>query len=217
MNLDFIKAADFFENLKKGSQIYFFVRHGERGEITRHDKDYGSYVMLTEKGKEQAYNFGQILPKNISLSLFASPVGRCMQTAEFIGKGFGQNNPIVNPLIPLAEFFVKNKDAYNETLKQGFCESILSWICSEKESAVFFNVKERSQELLDLMLNTGKSDLNIFVSHDAWVIPALNYFCKLQFSLKNWMNFLTGLMVVKSENDLDFYPVTALESGWLKL
>ena len=211
-------------------RVYLLVRHGERGHITPNDPDYGAHVGLTERGREQAFSLGQAMSLGeetfADVCFFSSPVGRCVETAECIGKGCGIKNTEVEKLDSLAEFYVQNYDSYTKVLKAGFYEGICEWLVANSRDAStsvaqdadapFYPLADRSEEMLSMMLERGNARFNVFVSHDAWVVPCLVHFCGLNFTPKRWMNFLTGMAVAVSPRGRRIVPVTALETGWLE-
>jgi len=246
----FIYAADFFKTVKDDERVFFLVRHGERDHIKPNDPDHGAFVDLTDRGREQALNLGKAIAAGMGnvhslrlsdVSFFSSPVGRCMQTAEYIGRGIHLEStpnasscqgisgshqlyvPYVEPCQPLAEFFVEHYDAYMETHKTGFYQGICRWLDGTAADPnyidpAYFPLASRSEEMLQLMLEKGCARINIFATHDAWIVPCLAHFCGLKFSPQRWMNFLTGMAVVTREScaKIDrIVPVTALDTGWL--
>lgn len=216
-------------------RVYLLVRHGERGHITPNDPDYGAHVGLTERGREQAFSLGRAIlvdegtpscdETSADVCFFSSPVGRCVETAECIGKGCGIAHPEVEKLESLAEFYVQNYDSYTKVLRAGFYEGICEWLeANSRENATsgaqdadapFYPLADRSEEMLSMMFEMGRARFNVFVSHDAWVVPCLVHFCGLNFTPKRWMNFLTGMAVAVSPRKRRIVPVTALETGWL--
>lgn len=230
---DFVSAADFFKTVKKDERVYFLVRHGERNHIMPDDPDHGALVGLTDRGREQAFNLGRAVADNCrvveksggllqDVSFFSSPVGRCLQTAEYIGRGLGIASPDVVPLQPLAEFFVEHYDAYMETHTTGFYQGICRWLdgtasCPDYIDPAYFPLAKRSEEMLQFMLSHGNRCINIFCSHDAWIVPCLNHFCGMTFSPQVWMNFLTGIaFVVRADAPAKvdrIAAVTGLEDG----
>jgi len=232
LDCDFLKASEFFANLPADERVYLLVRHGERGHITPGDPDYGAHVGLTERGREQALALGRAIPAEGDVCFYSSPVGRCVQTAECIGLGRGIEPPQVQKLDCLAEYFVQNYAAYEQVLRAGFYEGICEWLSQESASgsgsigdthsatayAPFFPLASRSEEMLSMMLKEGNARFNVFVSHDAWVVPCLTHFCGMWFTPQRWMNFLTGMAVVTGADGKRvrrIVPVTALETGWL--
>ncbi|GHU68639.1 hypothetical protein FACS189413_06020 [Bacteroidia bacterium] len=51
--------------------------------------------MLNEAGKANALKFGEALSDLKINKIMTSPIGRCVQTAKFIAKGYGQAIDII--------------------------------------------------------------------------------------------------------------------------
>lgn len=232
MTNDFVSAQAFFESLAPDERAYLLVRHGERNHITPNDPDYGAHVGLTERGREQAFALGRFVCAGgetpADVCFFSSPVGRCVETAECIGKGCGVEAPEVEKLDCLAEYFVQNYAAYEAVLRAGFYEGICEWLAANSRDAEvtgtqdadapFYPLAERSEEMLSMMLEKGHARFNVFVTHDAWVVPCLTHFCGMRFTPQRWMNFLTGMGVVVGSDGQTvrrIVPVTVLPTGWL--
>ena len=233
MTTDFLPASDFFAQVDWNSKIYLLLRHAERNHITPGDKDFGAHVGLTERGRRQAVALGRMIPAIGNAVYFSSPVGRCVETAQCIGEGrklAGYGNFAipgtapgvagasvnVTPLDALGDFFVRDVPAYEQTLREGFYEGICKWLDSGKHDA-FWPLHERAEQMREMMFEKAQSRFNIFVTHDAWIVPCLSHFCSFKFEPKCWMNFLTGLAFeVHEKGNVKVTPVTALETGWLK-
>ena len=222
--MDFVQASEFFGSLAPDERVYLLVRHGERRHITPDDPDFGAHVGLTEKGREQALGLGRSIPSEGDICFYSSPVGRCMETAQFIGKG-RLADAHVEPLECLGDYFVQNYDAYLDVLRAGFYEGICAWLeneaagCTHDGSEPFAPLAKRSEEMLAMMLEKGRCRFNIFATHDAWVVPCLVHFCGMRFTPQRWMNYLTGMAVVTGpdgKNVRRIVPVTGLETGWLE-
>ena len=221
---DFIKATDFFASLASDERVFLLVRHGERNHITPNDPDFGAHVGLTERGREQALALGKCIPADGDICFYSSPVGRCMETALNIGVGRGVENPHIEKLDCLAEYFVQDYDEYTKVLRAGFYEGICEWLKNEaagnprREKEAFAPLAARSEEMLAMMLEKGDARFNIFATHDAWVVPCLTHFCKMTFTPQRWMNYLTGMAVVigaDAKTPRRIVPMTGLETGWL--
>lgn len=232
MTNDFVQLSDFFAQADWNSKIYLLLRHAERNHITPGDKDFGAHVGLTDRGRSQAVALGKMIPAFGDAVYFSSPVGRCMETAKCISEGrklagFGNfaipgvasgaavDSVNVTPLVELGDFFVCDVPAYEQTLREGFYEGICKWLESGEHGA-FWPLHERAEQMREMMFKKAQSRFNVFVTHDAWVVPCLSHFCGLKFEPKCWMNFLTGLAFEVPENgNVKVTPITAMETGWL--
>ena len=230
MTTDFLPASEFFAQIDWNSKVYLLLRHAERNHITPQDKDFGAHVGLTDRGRRQAVLLGKMIPAIGDAVYFSSPVGRCIETAECIAEGrklVGYGNIAipgiapgavtdnVTPLDTLGDFFVQNRDAYEQTLREGFYEGICKWLESGTHDA-FCPLHERAEQMREMMFEKASSRFNIFVTHDAWVVPCLSHFCNMKFTPKCWMNFLTGLAFeVPEKGGVKVAPITGMETGWL--
>jgi broad specificity phosphatase PhoE len=232
MTNDFVQLSDFFAQADWNSKIYLLLRHAERNHITPGDKDFGAHVGLTDRGRRQAVALGKMIPAFGDAVYFSSPVGRCMETAKCISEGrklagFGNfaipgvtsgaaaDSVNVTPLVELGDFFVRDVPAYEQTLREGFYEGICKWLESGEHGALW-PLHERAEQMREMMFEKAQSRFNVFVTHDAWVVPCLSHFCGLKFEPKCWMNFLTGLAFEVPENgNVKVTPITAMETGWL--
>ena len=223
MTNDFVQLSDFFAQVDWNSKIYLLLRHAERNHITPQDKDFGAHVGLTERGRRQAVSLGRFIPAFGDAVYFSSPVGRCMETAQCIAEGRklagymdGAGTSVnVVPLDALGDFFVRDVPAYEQTLREGFYEGICKWLESGVHDA-FYPLHERAEQMREMMFEKAQSRFNIFVTHDAWIVPCLSHFCGLKFEPKCWMNFLTGLAFeLPEKGDVKVTPITAMETGWL--
>jgi broad specificity phosphatase PhoE len=221
--MNFISAFTFFSSLASDERVFLLIRHGERRHITPEDPDFGAHVGLTERGREQALSLGKSIPAEGDMSFFSSPVGRCMETALNIGLGRGIQNPSIQKMDCLAEYFVQDYDEYTKVLRAGFYEGICQWLQNETagkprgDKEAFAPLAARSEEMLAMMLEKGYVRFNIFATHDAWIVPCLTHFCKMTFTPQRWMNYLTGMAVVTDaqKNVKRIVPVTGLDTGWL--
>ena len=219
---DFVQAKDFFADLKSTERVYLLIRHAERPHITAEDADYGAHVGLTAAGREHAIALGKMFPPEGDAVYYSSPVGRCMDTAKCIAEGRalagyvdGASLPEITPLAILGHFYVKDYPTYLDVLNEMFYQNICAWIDSDNHPA-FYPLHERAEEVRKFMLEKGTARFNIFATHDAWVVPTLVHFCKMQFTPQHWMNYLTGIaFAVNSDGFERVVPLTAMETGWL--
>ena len=79
--------------MKENEKISLLLRHADRDDIPQ--GSFGNEILLNEKGKQNAQRFGEILSERKINRIFTSPVGRCVQTAEYITKGYGNSIEII--------------------------------------------------------------------------------------------------------------------------
>lgn len=223
---NFMPAKEFFATLMSTERVYLLIRHAERPHITSADADYGAHVGLTDAGREHAVALGKMFPPEGDAVYYSSPVGRCMDTAKCIAegralagyRGAGSSEPAAENITPLAilgHFYVKDYPSYLDVLNEKFYQNICAWIDSDDHPA-FYPLHERAEELRKFMFEKGTARFNIFSTHDAWVVPTLVHFCKMQFTPQHWMNYLTGIaFAVNSDGFERIVPLTAMDSGWL--
>ncbi|MCF0224031.1 MAG: histidine phosphatase family protein [Fibrobacter sp.] len=213
----FESAANLFKIIRANEKLYLLIRHAERYHITKEDADSGAHVGLTDKGKIQAFELGKLFPKGRSVQYFSSPVGRCIETARGIERGrvdvggLGQNDVAV--LDCLGDFFVKDFNEYQKALDRNFYANICEWV-KGSENPAFYPLHERSVQMREMLYEKGKADFNVFVSHDAWIVPCLSHFCGHVYTESSWMNFLTGIAFLVDEKGTGrVLPVTGLADG----
>ena len=236
---DFVQAKDFFADLKSTERVYLLIRHAERPHITSADADYGAHVGLTDAGREHAVALGKMFPLEGDAVYYSSPVGRCMDTAKCIAEGRAlagyrgadgfspatecidpqgtgcAPGAVVTPLASLGHLYVRDYPEYLGVLNERFYQNICAWIDSDNHPA-FYPLHERAEDVRRFMFEKGTARFNIFSTHDAWVVPTLVHFCKMQFTPQHWMNYLTGIaFAVNSDGFERVVPLTAMETGWL--
>jgi len=218
--MKFFNVDQLISQLTKADTVIFLLRHAERRHITLSDPHFGALVGITPNGEKQAQSFGASLPATGDALYFSSPVGRCKETAAFIAKGrkdtdFDSVNKIPE-IKALGNMFVKNIESYTDSLKVDFYKELLNYFDGNKHPA-FYPLQETVEKHLELFLEKAKAKWNFFLSHDAWVMPFLVHYLGAKFSKDQWMNFLSGLAITKTEDKLEFYAITGLENGYLSL
>lgn len=216
--MDFLTLSQFLDVRPKGTKTAFLLRHAERNHITPQDADYGAHVRITENGKIAAYSAGTLFPLGESANYISSPVMRCRETASQIAKGRGDSKFDLPEKIPfdnrLGEFFVKDYAEYTKSLDEGFYESIHKYLIEGIHPA-YKDLDKGSLEMLELIKEYSTADCNFVLTHDAWIVPCLKYFCAMDFTPQKWMNFLTGIAFVFDKDSFKAYPITLMDSGYL--
>ena len=221
--MNFLSTEQIFRLKQPGERVSVLLRHAERRHITPDDADHGSYVPLTDKGREQALAAGKELSVFQGPMFFgSSPVFRCRETAARIAQAMGclefSEPEKVTPLQPLAEFYVNDDAAYMRHLNEGFYPAICKWI-ADGELSGFAPVREGSESLLKFILENSVANFNLFCSHDAWIVPFISHFAGIKFNPDLWLNFLSGMVIFyRPENPLKsarFFPVKFIDDGFL--
>lgn len=68
------------------SKLSLLIRHGDRDKIPQ--GSFGNEILLNEKGKQNSIKFGESIKEMKVNKILTSPVDRCIQTAEYIAKGY---------------------------------------------------------------------------------------------------------------------------------
>ena len=149
--------------------MIIFLRHGQAENNTKKilaGRTPG--INLTEQGKEQAEQAGEMI-KNLNISaIYSSPIDRAMQTAEIVGKHTGikpiSDNRLIEldmgkfTMMPYNEIFEKHGNVF---LK--FYEGSLEISHNGVES--FAEVQKRVFDIVDFVKNKHKDENVVLVTH----------------------------------------------------
>lgn len=209
-----------------GERLALLIRHAERRHILPTDADYGALVPITELGKAQAMNFGKVLRGGTLVKgglrtahYFSSPVMRCRETASTIAGARGDaayDSPEkVEALGELGDFYVADYPEYERLLQRGFYEAIIEFL-QRGSMPGFAPLAETSEKFLNRILSASDSGLNLFVTHDAWIVPFLSHFTDIPFRPDLWLNFLSGAAIFFGKGAPRVEGVAGLGDGYLR-
>lgn len=221
--MNFLSANDILKEKKPGERVTFFVRHAERRHITPEDEGYGEKVPLTETGRAQALAAGRELSAFTGTHFFgSSPVFRCRETASLMASGSGvtefSDAEKVVPLEPLGDFYVCGFADYERYLKEGFYPAVCRFL-REGSLPGFLPLAEGSEKLLEFLLENSSAEVNVFCSHDAWIVPFLSHWTDIRFTPGLWLNFLSGAAILFDKNEKSrakVLPLKFLGDGFLR-
>ena len=151
----------------------YLIRHAEKTDSSVHAK-------LSEQGKLDSINYGKKLLKynpNIT-QIVTSPIERCVQTAELIVAGLEKSVPIIeatelgNPGI----YIYDDKKAMNVFNNFSLLEIINKQLSKQKLKG--FNDIDFASNQLKIFFSSF-NDNTLFISHDAIIIPYLNWLKKI--------------------------------------
>lgn len=177
------------------NKLSLLIRHGDRDKIPH--GSFGNEVLLNKKGKQNALKFGENITELKVNKILTSPVGRCVQTAELIAKGYGRNIEIIETTALGAPglHIYDEVDAGKFILKYGFDEMYKRFI-SEAEIPGVPTIAELNQSITNFLnQNTSQNGLTIFVSHDMLIAFYHYSINKTVYTKENWIQYLTGLIL----------------------
>jgi broad specificity phosphatase PhoE len=174
-------------------RLSLLIRHADRDHIP--DGSFGNEILLNEKGKENSLKFGERLSELKVNRIFTSPVERCVQTAQQIGKGYGKEIDIIettalgNPGLHIFD----DKLAGEYYLQHGGIGMYQHFTQGKNISGVS-TIEELKLSMTNFInQNTTYNGLTIFISHDM-IIAMYHYSLnKTIYTPENWVNYLSGL------------------------
>ena len=192
----------------ENDKLSLLIRHAERNHIP--DNTFGNEVLLNKNGILNAIKFGNEL-SNLKLNkILTSPIGRCIQTAENIAKGYGKHIDIEETIaLGAPGLHITNEAIANIFfLEQGFEEMYHRYIndipIPGMLDAQYFN-KLQTNFLVE---NTTEKGLTIFISHDMQIAYYHYSINKTIYTKENWIKYLSGL-IIKNGKYMDFKIKTA--------
>jgi broad specificity phosphatase PhoE len=179
--------------MNKDEQISLLLRHADRDAIPK--GTFGNEILLNAKGIQNAHSFGQQLSVRKINKIFTSPIGRCVQTAEFISKGYGQSIDIIEttalgaPGLHISD----EKIAGEYFLKIGFDQMYKRFTDGEIIPGIP-KVSELNNRITSFIKeNSDQNGTTLFITHD--MLIAFYHFSlnRKVYTKENWVNYLTGL------------------------
>lgn len=185
--------------MKENEKISLLLRHADRDDIPQ--GSFGNEILLNEKGKQNAQRFGESLFKRKINRIFTSPIGRCVQTAEYITKGYGSSIEIIETTALGAPGLHINdeKIAGEFYLQNGFDEMYKRFMAG-KEIPGIPNIKELNYRITKFINeNSTENGTTIFITHD--MLIAFYHFSinKKVYTKDNWINYMTGLTFINGQ------------------
>lgn len=180
-------------------KISLLIRHADREDIPK--GSLGNEILLNEKGKQNAQSFGKQLADRKISRIFTSPIGRCVQTAEFITKGYGNSIEIIETTSLGAPglHITDEKIAGEFYLQYGFDEMYKRFMRGEEIPGIT-NTDELNFRMTNFIKeNSTENETTIFITHD--MLIAFYHFSinKKVYTKDNWVNYLTGLTFINGQ------------------
>ncbi|RLC05168.1 MAG: histidine phosphatase family protein [Deltaproteobacteria bacterium] len=188
-------------------KISLIIRHSARffTEETRLEP----FMGLTDEGKDFAFDFGAAIRPNPVPKLCSSFMGRCIETAFLIDKGFTQKN---NQTIDhnclermLTPFYVKDiEKALPLIEKQGNDLFLRNWFDNRIDDTIMENPEKTADLLSEFMVeqikNLKKNQIAICVSHDWNIFPLKEFKLGLKHETAGDVGYLEGIVFFEKDN-----------------
>jgi broad specificity phosphatase PhoE len=197
-----LRLLDQSKNLKREAPASLLIRHSERNKIEKASEM--QLAGLTDRGRDAAYNFGQLLPSPWELRIIHSPVNRCKETATRIHEGSvsaGLKSEVVGELKllwgPEAEW-----DIFSQLLIRDWPLSYSHWMSGRYSPSVVEPSIEYAKRLADEFdKNSVRDMLTIYVAHDTQIITLLFHWFGIPPKMES-ASFLNGFFVQKVDGKL---------------
>ena len=164
------------------------VRHAEREPFFRGEPGVGKLV--TVRGEKTAAAFGSILPK-ISAA-YASPMPRCMRTAELIA-GFP---PQADRMLGDPSAFIFDNPKSHEFYQNTSTASAIRSYIKGAELPGHYTISEGVSRLLSHLKEIAVPGVVLCVTHDAFAAAFIGYLTAYDFA-EDWVDFMDGCILLR--------------------
>lgn len=190
------------------ANIKLLLRHSLRN----HYENVKFEEQLTREGKVMAESFGRGLVNDNIGKIVTSYAKRCIETGEYIIKGYGKNADFTQS-DELTYLWIKDRKIWSNTYENIYgkdIHKIIQDLLDRKEVLGVFTIDECIEKLMNLMFSTdsenkstNNSTFDIFISHDAFIMPLICYLTKSKVSDIKWLYMLEGIFLWKEDNNLN--------------
>ncbi|GAB6097877.1 hypothetical protein JCM14469_41310 [Desulfatiferula olefinivorans] len=162
------------------------------------------FMCLTGKGRDMALALGAQLPYHVSVEFFSSYIGRCIETAYLIDKGFVRqaggltcDNRVVESLAP---FYVNDiKKTVNLVMEQDVFTFIRNWMDGVIGESILMNAREAARQMLRVLVGglreIDKNTLQVSVTHDWNMYLIKEYVLGLSHEQCGKVDYLEGVVL----------------------
>jgi len=197
-------------------KISVLIRHSDR--FFSKEIKLEPFMGLTERGRNFAFEFGLQLRSNPIPRLCSSFIGRCIETAYLIDKGFTKQNSITldhNYLTDiLGPLFVKDVEkAIKLAQNQETNLFLREWFDKRIDESIMEDPEKTSDNLSEFMVDQIKSLKNnqiaLCISHDWSIFPIKEFKMNLKHETSGDVGYLDGLIFFEKDNK---YYITNYQS-----
>jgi len=176
------------------------------------------FMGLTDGGKNFAFDFGRNLRPGLMPKLTSSFMGRCIETAYLIDKGYTEQNKkklehnIIDTM--LSPFYVKDLDKVIPQIKKMGSDVFLqNWLDNYFDESIMENPEKTSDLLskfmIDQIKNISENQVSICVSHDWNIYPLKEFKLGLPIATSGDVGYLDGVLFFEKDNQ---YYITSYQS-----
>ena len=214
-----ITLDDVKTELRNGSRVLLFVRHGERPSIDNEDPTFGESLPLTDEGVRTSRRMGELLRDFAADTQFlSSPLRRTVMTASGIAEGMGLSGSGIPTDVLLGNdtFYCADQREVFELFRDGrFFEHVFEYLDKGVQRG-FRQIDEATDALEEWALGRFTAKLGIFTTHDLYnasFLKARGVKCDWQVS--NWVRFLDSAAIILDGDGTRRYAFlrTGLSSG----
>jgi len=183
--------------------ISVIIRHSAR-HYDKENPEREAFMNLTENGKNLSYKFGNSIPADSAMSFYSSSIGRCIETAYLIDKGYvAAGGKTISNIIDttLSPFYVRSVQKLFELIgKPGDTDFISKWFKGEISTELIDNPEEASKKIVkSLVEKTNNNNINICISHDWNLFLVKEFFLKQVYKDNRNVEFLEGVLVYEKD------------------
>jgi hypothetical protein len=182
------------------------MRHAERGHFN-HPAD-GASVPITPQGAIDAEILGRSLAQFDNLHLTHSPVGRCRQTAEALGRGameagshitmLGEDGRLGGPyMLNVSAALDKAGELGHRFVREWFDGRICSSLLKSRRKTALEQIAT-----VDDHLCCAKQGLVVMVTHDWNLLAVREELFGLRHEDDRWPGFMDGLVIWRSTDHI---------------
>jgi broad specificity phosphatase PhoE len=186
---------EILKHYTENCSLSLLIRHADRDNIPQ--GSFGNDVLLNSQGKLNSLRFGESISELKVNRILTSPIGRCIQTAEYIAKGYRNSIEIIEttalgaPGLHISD----EKVAGDFFLNYGFDE-VYKQFLQENNIPGITKAGELNKSITNFLNeNSDTKGITIFVTHDM-LIAFYHYTINKQvYTKENWVKYLTGILL----------------------
>lgn len=233
-NLCYLKDKENFMSFKKLTEylnkldfdkVIIMVRHAARPLNVDWSEEnyYGKYVSITDYGISCAELAGeQLTDISDEFAYYATDTTRTKETALYISRG--REDRVLKTTDDVLLFdsienpeYIKDNDKYsNYVNNDGYYNVWYNFMYNGWYNDAFNDLATTSMTFVTTALENTNKKYNILISHDQNIMPLTVYLTdkKIEYRSNKWLNFISGIAIIKKDSELTYIPVTGMSTGF---